>query len=398
MAQTRRIAALIVAAGSGQRARSAEESLPKQFTIIGGRSVLQRAIDPFLSVSRITELHVVVGPAQERAFAQAVDVSTVDGVHIGSASRQASVRNGLRALAHNPPDAVLIHDAARPFISEKLIERVIDALDVSQAVLPALPVTSTLKRAADGFVTQTVAREGLYAAETPQGFSFCPILEAHERAMNETIEFTDDAAIAEWAGMTVKIVSGEAENIKLTTGEDIAAANRRLTAEELHSRPDVRTGIGYDIHPFGPGAEIWLGGVAVPHNRGLMGHSDADVILHALTDAVLGALGDGDIGKHFPPSDERWKGAASDAFLKDAAERVRGRGGIIANLDVTYVGEGPKLSPHRDIIRARIAEIVGITVDRVGVKATTNEGLGFIGRGEGAAAHAVATIRLPLDA
>lgn len=396
MLSKRRIAALIVAAGSGERARGNGAQLPKQFAVIGGRSVLQRSIDAFAALPEITEIHVVIGDGQRDLFDAAVQSASFTAVHTGGPTRQASVRNGLAAMAQNNPDIVLVHDAARPFASAALIRRVIAGLDNADAALPVQPVTSTLKRVENGAVVGTVSRAGLFAAETPQGFTYRAIADAHERAANLPEDFTDDAAIAEWAGMKVKTVAGEAENIKLTTAEDIASADKRLTAEDLASRPDVRTGIGYDVHTLGPGSEIWLGGIAIPHTRGLVGHSDADVILHALTDALLGALGDGDIGKHFPPSDERWKGAASDAFLKDAIDRVHTRGGIIAHLDVTYVGEGPKLSPYREAMRERIAEIAGITVDRIGVKATTNEGVGFIGRGEGAAAHAVATIRLPL--
>jgi 2-C-methyl-D-erythritol 4-phosphate cytidylyltransferase/2-C-methyl-D-erythritol 2,4-cyclodiphosphate synthase len=218
---------------------------------------------------------------------------------------------------------------------------------------------------------------------------------AHAAAARERADFTDDAAIAEHAGMKVMTVAGDPQNIKLTTAADIATADRRFAGEEALRLGDVRTGFGYDVHPFGPGSAVMLGGIAIPHTHGLAGHSDADVILHALTDALLGALGDGDIGQHFPPSDERWRGAASRIFLAEAAARVRVRDGIIANLDVTYIGEGPRLSPRRDAMRAAIAGIAGIAVDRVGVKATTSEKLGFIGRGEGAAAQAVATIRLP---
>jgi 2-C-methyl-D-erythritol 4-phosphate cytidylyltransferase/2-C-methyl-D-erythritol 2,4-cyclodiphosphate synthase len=305
------------------------------------------------------------------------------------------VINGIRALASSGHTHILIQDGARPFTSRALIQRVAEALDVADAVVPVLPVASTIKRVEGDTVAATVSRDRLFAAETPQGFRLSSILQAHEKAAAAGLAFTDDAAVAEWAGIAVHTVPGDPANVKLTTADEIAAADRRLTAEQALALGDVRVGVGYDVHPFGPGDAVMLGGVAVPHTRGFVGHSDADVILHALTDAVLGALGDGDIGKHFPPSDEKWKGASSDRFLADAVARVKARGGMLAHLDVTYLGEGPKVGPHREAIRARIAEIAGIALDRVGVKATTNEGLGFIGRGEGAAAYATATVRLP---
>jgi 2-C-methyl-D-erythritol 4-phosphate cytidylyltransferase/2-C-methyl-D-erythritol 2,4-cyclodiphosphate synthase len=289
----------------------------------------------------------------------------------------------------------LIHDAARPFASADLIGRVIGGFVSSDAVLPALPVTATLKSVAGGKVAGTIAREGLQAAETPQGFRFAPVLDAHERAVAAGLTFTDDAAIAEWAGMTVTVVAGEPGNIKLTTAGDIAEADRRLNAEAALARGDVRVGTGYDIHVFGPGNHVMLGGVAIPHDRGLVGHSDADVALHALTDAILGALADGDIGVHFPPSDMHWRGVSSDRFLAEAVARVKARGGAIAHLDLAIIAEAPKIGPHRDKMRAAIAAIAGVGIDRVAVKATTNEGIGSIGRGEGIAAIATATLRLP---
>ena len=244
-------------------------------------------------------------------------------------------------------------------------------------------------------MTATIPRDGVQAAETPQGFRFSAILAAHEAAAEVGTVFTDDAGIAEWAGIPVKVVPGDAGNIKLTSAEDIAAADRRLVGDAALALGDIRVGTGYDVHAFGPGNEVMLGGVAIAHTRGVIGHSDGDVALHALTDAVLGAIADGDIGMHFPPSDPQWKGASSDRFLRFAADRVAARGGRIAHLDVAIVTEAPRIAGHRDAIRARIAAICGISPDRVGVKATTNENLGFIGRGEGLAAYATATIRLP---
>ncbi|MCR4283130.1 MAG: 2-C-methyl-D-erythritol 2,4-cyclodiphosphate synthase, partial [Bauldia sp.] len=262
-------------------------------------------------------------------------------------------------------------------------------------VVPTLPVATTLKRDNCGIVTETIPREGIEAAETPQGFRFAAIRAAHEKAAAAGKTFTDDAAVAEWAGIAVHAVPGDPGNVKLTTAAEIAAADRRLTAEEALRLGDVRVGIGFDVHALGAGHEVVLGGVVIEHTRGLVGHSDADVVLHALTDAVLGALGEGDIGTHFPPNDPQWKGVSSDRFLADAAARVAARGGVIAHLDVALLAEGPRIAPHREAIRRSIARICGITVDRVGMKGTTNEGLGFIGRGEGVSAQAVATVRLP---
>jgi len=359
--------------------------------------MLVRALALFLDHPAVDIVQVIIGARQRDLYDSAAPRHPkLRPPVVGGETRQASVRNGLAALTANAPERVLIHDAARPFVSPALIGRVVDALAAASGVVPTLPVASTLKRVDRGRVTATVARDGLEAAETPQGFAFAAIRDAHEKAAAAGLTFTDDAAVGEWAGMTIRTVAGEPTNVKLTTAAEIAAADRRLTIEDAMRLGDVRVGVGYDVHAHGPGSQVILGGVAIPHARGLIGHSDADVILHALTDAVLGALGDGDIGEHFPPSDARWKGASSDRFLADAVVRVRARGGVVAHLDVTYLGEGPRIAPHREAIRARIAAICGIGVDRVGVKATTNEGLGFIGRGEGAAAHAVATIRLPL--
>jgi 2-C-methyl-D-erythritol 4-phosphate cytidylyltransferase/2-C-methyl-D-erythritol 2,4-cyclodiphosphate synthase len=394
LATNSKIAAVIVAAGHGVRAGGG--NIPKQYQPIGGIPVLSRSLASFLDHASIDTVQVVVGENQVPFY------ETVAPQHpklqppvIGSQTRQGSVRSGLEALGEFPPAKVLIHDAARPFASRALIDRVVKALGAAEAVVPSLPLSSTLKRVEAGRVIATVSREQLEATETPQGFSYVAIRAAHEKAAEAGLDFTDDAAVAEWAGITVRTVTGEATNIKLTTEDDMTAADRRLIAEDALRLGEVRVGVGCDVHALGAGNEVMLGGVAIPHTRGLVGHSDADVVLHALTDAVLGALGDGDIGEHFPPSDERWGGVSSDRFLADAAARVKARGGVIAHLDVSYIGEGPKIAPHRDVMRKRIAAICGISVDRVGVKATTNEGLGFIGRGEGVAAHAVATIRLP---
>jgi 2-C-methyl-D-erythritol 4-phosphate cytidylyltransferase/2-C-methyl-D-erythritol 2,4-cyclodiphosphate synthase len=398
MTEAPRTAALIVAAGRGIRAGEAHG--PKQYRPLAGQPVLRRTLDLFLSHPAIGTVLVVThadDAEQYRSVAPQHDRLMLPV--IGGATRQESVRRGLAALALAAPDNVLIHDAVRPFGSHALIDRVTDALREAVAVLPAQAVADTLKSVdARGIVTGTVPRDGLYAAETPQGFRFAEIHAAHERAAATDLTFTDDTAIAEWAGIPVKVVAGQTGNVKLTTAEDIAAADYRLTADAALRLGDVRVGTGYDVHTFGPGDRIVLGGVEIAHTHGLVGHSDADVALHALTDAILGALADGDIGVHFPPSDPRWRGASSDRFLADAVSRVTARGGAIAHLDVAIVAEAPKVNPHRDAMRARIAAICGLGMDRVGVKATTNEKMGFIGRGEGIAAIATATVRLPFIA
>lgn len=394
MATATETAALIVAAGRGLRAGAGE--IPKQYQSIGGRAILARSLDLFLAHPEIDTIQVVIAEADGDLYARiAPRHEKLRPPVIGGASRQASVQNGLAALAVKPLAKVLIHDAARPFASPSLLTRVVAALANANGVVPTIPVTSTLKRVAAGHVTATVPRDDLEAAETPQGFAFAAIRDAHEKAAAAGLTFTDDAAVGEWAGMAIATVVGEPANVKLTTAGEIAAADRRLTMEEAMRLGDVRVGIGFDVHAIGAGSEVVLGGVAIPHTRGLIGHSDADVVLHALTDAILGALGEGDIGEHFPPTDDQWKGASSDRFLAAAATRVAERGGMIAHLDVSFVGQEPKIAPHREAMRARIAEIAGVAIDRVGVQATTNEGLGFIGRGEGSAAYAVATVQLP---
>ncbi|MCB1497097.1 MAG: bifunctional 2-C-methyl-D-erythritol 4-phosphate cytidylyltransferase/2-C-methyl-D-erythritol 2,4-cyclodiphosphate synthase [Bauldia sp.] len=387
--------ALIVAGGRGVRAGGGD--LPKQYREIGGVPVIRLTLERFLSHPRRMTVLAVIGAGDADLFeAVAPRNERLLPWVAGGASRQESVRNGLLGLAADPPLRVLIHDAVRPFASDDLIGRVLAGLDDADAVLPASPVTATLKSVDPaGLVTGTVSRDALRTAETPQGFRFDAILDAHDRAAGAGLDFTDDAAVAEWAGIPVRVADGESGNIKLTTAEEIAAADRRLRAEAALARGDVRVGTGYDVHAFGPGDSVALGGLVLPHSLGVSAHSDGDVALHALTDAVLGALAEGDIGDHFPPSDPQWKDVSSDRFLAFAAGRVAARGGVIASLDVTIVTEAPRISAHRLAMRQRIAAICGISVDRVAVKATTNERLGFIGRGEGLAATATATIRLP---
>jgi 2-C-methyl-D-erythritol 4-phosphate cytidylyltransferase/2-C-methyl-D-erythritol 2,4-cyclodiphosphate synthase len=311
----------------------------------------------------------------------------------GGATRQASVRAGLEALSARAPDIVLIHDAARPFVSGDVISRAIEAAEFTGAAIPVVAVTDTVKLVdASGNIEATPERARLRIAQTPQAFRFDVILDAHRRAAREgRADFTDDAALAEWAGLTVATFEGDVANMKMTTPEDFVREEARLAS----GLGDIRTGTGYDVHAFGAGDHVMICGVKVPHTRGFLAHSDGDVGLHALVDAILGALADGDIGSHFPPSDPQWKGASSDRFLKYAVDRVTARGGRIANLEVTLICERPKIGPLRDTMRARIAEISGVDMSRVAVKATTSERLGFTGREEGIAATASATVRLP---
>ena len=392
-----RIAALIVAAGRGTRAAAGRDSGPKQYAGIGGRTVLARAVDAFAQHAQIDEIKVVIHADDKDLYKRATEgcgVGKLSAPAIGGASRQASVQRGLEALASSAPDLVLIHDAARPFVSSKTISNVIAALETRPAALAALAVTDTLKRSGgDGFVTDTVARAGLWRAQTPQGFHFAPILNAHRAAAEKGLDtFTDDAAIAEWAGLDVAIVEDLTANIKITTAEDLELSDRQMT-----QALEPRTGTGFDVHCFCEGDHVWLGGVRIPHTHKLEGHSDADVVLHALTDALLGTIGDGDIGQHFPPSDPKWKGAASRLFLEDAARRIRDIGGRIGNVDITVLAEAPRIGAHRPAMQALIGEVLGLPANRIGIKATTMEGMGFVGRREGIAAMASATVFVPAE-
>lgn len=391
-----RIAAIILAAGRGSRAPTAT-GVPKQYAPLGPRCVLAHTLRAMGQHPAIGWLQVVIHADDREAYQLAVrdlgDSRLLPPV-IGGATRQNSGLAGLVALEPHAPDAVLIHDAARPFVDAGILARIVDALATVPAVIPGVAVADTLKRAGrDGRITDTVDRAGLWRAQTPQGFAFGKILAAHRRAASAGLShFTDDSALAEWGGMSVGIIEGCEDNRKITTPEDLAMAERVVAGSGL---PDVRTGTGFDVHRFDAGDHVWLGGVKIAHTHRLEGHSDADVALHALTDALLGAIGDGDIGQHFPPSDMRWKGAPSRLFLEDAARRVRERGGRIGNVDLTILCEAPRIGPHRDAMRTAIAGLLGIEVARVGVKATTTEGLGFTGRREGIAAMASATVILP---
>jgi 2-C-methyl-D-erythritol 4-phosphate cytidylyltransferase/2-C-methyl-D-erythritol 2,4-cyclodiphosphate synthase len=403
MSDSQRFALVMVAAGRGERAGTPEDG-PKQYRLIGGRPVIAWTLARFLSHPACGDIVVVMHPDDQDQFANAT--RGLDGIErvctvTGGANRQASVRAGLAALAGSAPRHVLIHDAVRPFVTDTVIAGVVAALEKGdRAALPAVAVADTLKRSdSSGAVIDTVPRAGLYGAQTPQGFDYAAILCAHERAAAEDkTEFTDDCAIAEWAGIGVRITLGSPLNIKLTTAEDIAMADKRLSTE-LPSRsgaetslPDVRTGNGYDVHKLVAGDHVTLCGIEIPHDQRLDGHSDADVALHALTDALLATCGSGDIGDHFPPSDPQWRGAASEIFLAHAADVVRKAGGAIMNADVTLIAEAPKIGPHRGSMRQNLARILQISVDRCSVKATTNETIGFIGRREGIAAIATATV------
>jgi 2-C-methyl-D-erythritol 4-phosphate cytidylyltransferase / 2-C-methyl-D-erythritol 2,4-cyclodiphosphate synthase len=389
---TGNVAAVVVAGGRGLRAGG---DLPKQYRTLGNVPVLRQSLAIFAGHPDIRWVQPVIHRDDGPLFtAAAAGLAILPPAH-GGATRQASVRAGLEALAAHRPAIVLVHDAARPFASAALVSRAI-AAGGQGAAIPGTAITDTIKEVdANGTVLRTLDRTRLRGIQTPQAFAFDALLAAHRKAATAGREdFTDDAALAEWAGMAVGVFDGEAGNIKLTTADDFAQAEARAMA----ALGDIRTGNGYDVHAFADGDHVWLGGVKIPHDRGVTGHSDADVGLHALVDAILGALADGDIGFHFPPSDPQWKGASSDRFLKFAVERVAQRGGRIAHLDLTVVCEAPKVGPHRDAMRARIADIAGISIDRVGVKATTSEKLGFTGRREGIVAMATATVRLPWTA
>jgi 2-C-methyl-D-erythritol 4-phosphate cytidylyltransferase/2-C-methyl-D-erythritol 2,4-cyclodiphosphate synthase len=378
--------ALIVAAGAGTRFGG---ELPKQYMPLAGRAVLRHSIEAFLSHAAVSGVRVVISAEHRSLYdAATAGLRLLPPVH-GGPNRQDSVRNGLESLADQQPAHVLIHDAARPFLSAAIIDRALAALAAGPGAIVAIPVTDTLKRAKDGHVGETVDRTGLWRAQTPQAFRFGEILSAHRAARGAAM--TDDAAVAEAAGMPMKLVMGADDNFKITTAEDLQRAERMLAP----AAPEFRTGTGYDVHRFAAGDGVTLCGIRIAHDQALEGHSDADVGLHALTDAILGAIGAGDIGSHFPPSDPQWRGVDSAQFLGHAAKLVATKGGRITHVDVTLICERPKIAPHRAAMISRIAGILGLADDRVSVKATTTEGLGFTGRREGIAAQAVATVAMP---
>ena len=379
--------ALIVAAGKGTRTGL---DIPKQYIEIAGKTILRWTIEAFLQHPDIDAVQVVIAEDGRAQYAAATEGLSLLAPVIGGAERQESVWRGLEALLAHVPQYVVIHDAARPFVSGDLISRTLQALEAgAEAALPALSIADSLKSLEDGRIAGSLDRNRIVAAQTPQGFAFAPILAAHRTFAGEGLG--DDTAVAERAGIEIVRIEGETGNIKITTPDDIATARQRIAG----ALTDVRTGFGFDVHAFTAGDGVWLGGIHIPHNAALKGHSDADVALHALTDALLGAIGAGDIGTYFPPSDTRWKGAPSDQFLTHAAGLIASRGGVIAHVDLTLICEAPRIGPHRAAMRERIAGLLGLPEDRVSIKGTTTEKLGFTGRQEGIAAQAVATVRLP---
>ncbi|MEM9811152.1 MAG: bifunctional 2-C-methyl-D-erythritol 4-phosphate cytidylyltransferase/2-C-methyl-D-erythritol 2,4-cyclodiphosphate synthase [Pseudomonadota bacterium] len=379
-----RVAVLIVAAGRGRRAGG---GVPKQYRAIGGRPVLTHTVEAALAHPGIDTVRVVIHPEDDAAYTEAcaaIDDRRLGPPIPGGVERQSSVRAGLEALAHDPPARVLIHDAARPFLSRATIDRVLDALVTAPAVLPALPIVDALWQSEDGAVGSAVPREDLWRAQTPQGFEFETILKLHREGRAGA---PDDVTLAREAGLKVALVLGDGNAFKITLPEDFDRAERYL-----EGAMDVRTGIGYDVHAFAPGDSVVLNGVRIPHDATLSGHSDADVAMHAVTDAIFGALAEGDIGQWFPPTEAAWHGADSVIFLEKAAERAAVRGYRIAHVDCTIICERPKIGPHAPAMRDTLARVLGVAPSRISVKATTSEGLGFTGRREGIAAQATATL------
>jgi 2-C-methyl-D-erythritol 4-phosphate cytidylyltransferase / 2-C-methyl-D-erythritol 2,4-cyclodiphosphate synthase len=398
MAMASELAILAAAAGRGSRAGG---EIPKQYRSLAGRPLLGHTLRALMRAAPGAAVLPVIHKDDLGLYQACMAEFEPDPGQVlappvfGGPTRQTSVRLGLEALSREaqPPAIVLIHDAARLFVSDTLIRRAVAAAKAYGAAIPGVELTDTIKEIdAEARVIATAPRARLRGVQTPQAFRFELILTAHRNAAAAgVVDLTDDAAVAEWAGHRVHLFAGEESNMKVTTNEDLVLAEARL----LSALADIRTGLGYDVHAFGPGDHVWLGGLRIEHDRCLIGHSDADVLSHAITDAVLGALAEGDIGSHFPPSDPKWRGTASRIFLAAAAQKVRARGGIISHIDATVVCERPKLGPYRDAIRAKIAEILEIPPGRVAIKATTSERLGFTGREEGIASIAVATICLP---
>ena len=381
--------AVIVAAGSGLRAGG---DLPKQYQKLGGKPVLRHTLEVFIAHPAISEVITVIAAGYENLYAESVAGLTIEPAVEGGSTRQESCARGIEAAAKFNPDIILIHDAARPFISHKVIDDVIEKLQTADAVVPVLSVADTMKRADNGVITETLSRDSLYFVQTPQGFHYDKIRAAHKAVAETGINsLTDDAAVAEAAGIKVHIVTGDPANRKLTTNQDMQEAAAKMNSP----LPDIRIGQGIDFHTFESGNSVWLCGVEIPHTHKLKGHSDADVALHALTDALLGAIGESDIGAHFPPSDSQWKNAKSDIFVAKAVSLIKKRGGQIGNVDITILAEAPKISPHLDAMKHALSAMLGIKDDRIAIKATTTEKMGSIGRSEGMAAMATALVRLP---
>jgi 2-C-methyl-D-erythritol 4-phosphate cytidylyltransferase/2-C-methyl-D-erythritol 2,4-cyclodiphosphate synthase len=374
--------ALIVAAGKGERLGG---GLPKQFRLLGGKPILRRAVEALIGHSAIARVRVVIGRGQEELAHQALSGLDVGDFMEGGAERADSVRAGLSWIEG---EAVLVHDAARPFCPPQVIDRLLAPLEFFEGAAPVLPVGDTLAKALDT-LGEAVDRNGMVRVQTPQAFRLGALRSAYDGWTGESP--TDETTVARAAGLTVAAVQGDPALEKVTTEADFVRAE-----EWLASRLTPRTGLGFDVHAFAGEGPVMMGGIPIPHARGLAGHSDADVVLHAITDALLGAGGLGDIGEHFPPSDPRWKGASSDLFLAHAAKLVRNRGGIIDHVDCTIICEEPKVGPHRLEMKRRVAAILQVRDEQVSIKATTTEGLGFTGRREGIAAQAVANIRLEI--
>jgi 2-C-methyl-D-erythritol 4-phosphate cytidylyltransferase/2-C-methyl-D-erythritol 2,4-cyclodiphosphate synthase len=383
-----RTVGLVVAAGRGQRLGG---EIPKQYLPLGDAAVIRHCLERLTRHPGVDDVRTVIHPDDRPLYDRAVAGLTLLDPVPGGERRQESVRLGLESLLPLAPAQVLIHDAARPFLDDAMIDGALAALQAAPGAVVAVPVADTVKRAADGHVAETVDRAGLWRAQTPQAFRFADILSAHRAAIG--VDLTDDAAVAEQAGLEVRLVAGNENNFKVTTGDDLHRA--RALMEYRRGGGEYRSGQGLDVHRFGPGDHLTLCGVRIPHDAGLIGFSDADAGLHALTDAILGAIAAGDIGTHFPPGDRRWRDADSAIFLKHAGDLVATRGGRIVNLDLTLICERPRIGPYREAMTARVAEILALDPSRIAIKATTTERLGFTGRGEGLAAQAVATVRLP---
>jgi 2-C-methyl-D-erythritol 4-phosphate cytidylyltransferase/2-C-methyl-D-erythritol 2,4-cyclodiphosphate synthase len=388
-----RVIALLVAGGTGERMQA---DLPKPYLHLGDQTLLRHAARTFLSHPGIDGVRVVIRREHHPLYRKSVEGLALFPCVIGGERRQDSVRLGLESIVHRNPEIVLIHDVARPLINPALITRVLEGLKNASAVIPAVAMTDTLKRAKDGVVSETVSRENIFSVQTPQGFHFEKLLKAHHAFAKDN--FTDDAALIEKTGEKVMLVDGDYDNIKITTKKDMERMNSLLALDS-----ETRVGMGYDVHALKPHdketslsqQQVKICGIKIPFTHYLEGHSDSDVGLHALVDALLGAMGEGDIGMHFPPDDRKWQGAESGRFLLHAYELLKNRGGDVVHLDVTIICERPRISTHREVMRNHIAQLLKLPLDRVSVKATTTEKLGFEGRGEGIAAQAVATIKLP---
>ncbi|RMF08766.1 MAG: bifunctional 2-C-methyl-D-erythritol 4-phosphate cytidylyltransferase/2-C-methyl-D-erythritol 2,4-cyclodiphosphate synthase [Alphaproteobacteria bacterium] len=378
--------ALVVAAGRGLRAGTA---IPKQYAPLLGRPLLAHTLTALISHPRIHAVVTLIHPDDQALYDAATAGLNLPPPVFGGLTRQESVLKGLETLGNQGYRRVLIHDAARPFVSPALVDRLLDRLDTADGVVPAISVVDSLKRVDGDFVSGSVPREGLFRVQTPQAFRFDKILAAHRAAAGRNM--TDDAAVMEASAGTVAVVDGDEDNFKVTKPGDFARAEAQL----LGRHADVRSGLGFDVHRFDEGNTVTLCGVEIPHQRALAGHSDADVALHALTDAILGALGAGDIGDHFPPTDDKWKGASSELFVRAARDRVVAVGGLVAHVDITIICEVPRIGPHKQAMREAVAAMLAVSPNRVSIKATTTEKLGFTGRQEGIAAQAIATIRLP---